>query len=373
VIKINAGNNFDIRNTELAMINAETILRGLAVSGIEIMGIGPDDLGLGLKSLLRLEQKSPIIIVCANISEFLPYIRLRRQGLRVLITSIVDPLLLKQRRKKIPTGIESPEKALSRLLRIIDHDLAIVVMHASRSRIARILSQCPDVDLVIDGESPGWGDNFKRSVRGSDIVPIVYNNKRGQYVNYIDVKMSEDGKLSLSKPKGIKVAVKKVTTDPKIEKIMVEYLERRKQFFREQNRKRRQRINQRMAYGVKNMFLGDHSCQGCHREIWHQWIKSRHAQAIESLQKKGRELDSDCLRCHVTGMMEDNTIGGFKSLTATPGMAGVQCEACHGPGANHAQNPTTNRMLPGKDCLRCHDPENDPNFNFDQKWPRIKH
>ena len=58
--------------------------------------------------------------------------------------------------------------------------------------------------------------------------------------------------------------------------------------------------------------------------------------------KKSAGLDADkdytsdetCLPCHVTGYGEK---GGFTSISATPDLAGVGCEMCHGPGGTYTR------------------------------------
>ncbi len=46
---------------------------------------------------------------------------------------------------------------------------------------------------------------------------------------------------------------------------------------------------------------------------------------------KDYTTDEKCLKCHTTGYGEPS---GFKNLTDTPDLINVQCEACHGPGAD---------------------------------------
>ena len=50
---------------------------------------------------------------------------------------------------------------------------------------------------------------------------------------------------------------------------------------------------------------------------------------------------------------------GFSSAARTPRLAGVQCENCHGPAANHAANPDDPTSVPRVEvaatmCGGCH-------------------
>jgi hypothetical protein len=92
--------------------------------------------------------------------------------------------------------------------------------------------------------------------------------------------------------------------------------------------------------------------------------------------------------------MEGN---GFRDLRVSSSMANVQCEVCHGPAYNHTieqrifeqqrkraasssgsvtaftarQTPKTTAS-PGL-CLKCHNEENDDDFNFARDVKQISH
>jgi hypothetical protein len=173
----------------------------------------------------------------------------------------------------------------------------------------------------------------------------------------------------------------------------------------------------------KPTYVGAQVCLQCHPNEYAVWKGSRHSHAYEALEKASyrpslRQYDPECVVCHVTGFEYQ---GGFESETKTAHLKGNQCENCHGPGSAHANAPTDrslyiglapwkggdpNMKLPplgeivklaaadkvdrgainrlpadqqrvinsvSSMCLRCHDEENDPKFNFLEYFPRIHH
>jgi hypothetical protein len=119
-------------------------------------------------------------------------------------------------------------------------------------------------------------------------------------------------------------------------------------------------------------FVGDKKCAECHREAYEKLSTTPHQRAIRSLKKTHDEYDPECVRCHVTGWA---TEGGFLDFETTPDHVNVNCEACHGPGAQHSkdQSKTPAGRVDANTCLRCHDPDNSPHFDFEKYWPRIEH
>lgn len=153
-------------------------------------------------------------------------------------------------------------------------------------------------------------------------------------------------------------------------------------------------------------FAGAESCKDCHTFAYGIWSKSKHAHAYESL-IKGRPSygdawveriwDPECLSCHVTGWEPQEALrfhSGFFSKEVSAHLAGNQCENCHGPAAQHVQlekvwkqdgvltpevvtarknlqlNVTSAEQ---KVCVRCHDLDNSPKFNFATYWKEVNH
>jgi hypothetical protein len=69
-------------------------------------------------------------------------------------------------------------------------------------------------------------------------------------------------------------------------------------------------------------FVGAAKCKMCHKVQYASWETTKHAKATETAKAAtDREWGADCLTCHVTNASED--------------FQGVQCEACHGAGADY--------------------------------------
>ncbi len=122
-------------------------------------------------------------------------------------------------------------------------------------------------------------------------------------------------------------------------------------------------------------YVGSPACLTCHAGEHATWSEHPHAQALATLETKGEANNADCLKCHTTGYGEAT---GFPEGGASdhPGLAGVGCESCHGPGANHIAEdaPKRGTILSLGDkcdscvilqiCGSCHDDANDPGFEF---------
>lgn len=120
-------------------------------------------------------------------------------------------------------------------------------------------------------------------------------------------------------------------------------------------------------------YAGAEACVACHAAASASWKASKHAVAMQTLKAKEKHEDPECVACHAVGAKEK---GGFVSLTASPHLADVQCEVCHGPRKDHVANPTIKPKLAvaARDaCASCHNAQHSPAFVKDAYWKQIAH
>ncbi|MGA4643357.1 multiheme c-type cytochrome [Limisphaera sp. 4302-co] len=120
-------------------------------------------------------------------------------------------------------------------------------------------------------------------------------------------------------------------------------------------------------------YAGAEACATCHAEIHAEELQTRHAHALESLERVGQADNPACLPCHTVGY---GLPGGFVSRTLTPHLGGVQCESCHGPAGLHAANENDPLFRPRVEiaaqmCGGCHN-QDSHRTHFEQ-WAGSAH
>jgi len=113
-------------------------------------------------------------------------------------------------------------------------------------------------------------------------------------------------------------------------------------------------------------YVGARKCKVCHLEIYKSWEKTKHAWALAALDDEQLQ-DPKCLACHTTGF--DN--GGYGGRSGVANLGGVQCEACHGPGALYSRSSIMRDpklciemglvKVDSMTCVTCHNSES-PTF-----------
>ncbi len=121
-------------------------------------------------------------------------------------------------------------------------------------------------------------------------------------------------------------------------------------------------------------YAGSQSCAECHAPILKTETHTRHAAAFTNalFAAHGGQTNSSCEACHAVGF---DLPTGFVNTAKTPRLAGVQCENCHGPAANHAANPNDPSVVPRAEvaatvCGGCHADARHPTY---EEWTTSGH
>lgn len=119
-------------------------------------------------------------------------------------------------------------------------------------------------------------------------------------------------------------------------------------------------------------YEGAEMCSVCHATRHGEWMDTAHAGALKTLEEIKQDKNSYCLPCHTVGYGQPS---GFVDAASTPGLAGVQCENCHGPGGDHVANlgnpaydPTA--TLAAAICGGCHTDAHHPTYD---EWQESMH
>ena len=105
-------------------------------------------------------------------------------------------------------------------------------------------------------------------------------------------------------------------------------------------------------------YVGAKKCKMCHKKdgTFPSWECTPHASAWQNVDtlKLAAEKTEECKGCHSTGVTKKAVL-----------LEGVQCEACHGPGADYKKKSimedleaakANGLLIPDeKTCLGCHD------------------
>ena len=123
-------------------------------------------------------------------------------------------------------------------------------------------------------------------------------------------------------------------------------------------------------------------CGNCHVGQQASWELNGHADAWAGLQESGHAQEF-CENCHTTGPLGNSTNGpvGWAS-TSDERYHDVQCESCHGPGAEHVSNPDASQPIASlavgdlsdlanaTSCAQCHQGSHHP---FAEEWAQSGH
>ncbi len=343
-------------------VRFEAILDGELVMGIAAHNIGGPEILFGLKYLKEVMAAKQFPFISANLRDrqsgrlaFEPYRIVEAGGVRVMLIGVCQSYVTIG--GSIDWELDDPR---SSVLAALDtaagkYDRAVVLAHVNENDLRQLAAQLPEVDAVIGGPT------------GQSLAPI----RMGQV---IVASATNKGKFVVTLP----VAAGRQQTAPQIEIVELSdrftddpvQLENVRAFRKELGR--RDFTAAETGHATKGpRVAGTESCRDCHQAEFSIWESSPHAQAWQTLLTGEVHVDPACQLCHTTGYGQP---GGFESLSKSAARTAVGCESCHGPSQSHANRPKQRTPFTAREeCIRCHDHENSPRFDFDAYWKKVAH
>ncbi len=390
ILQVDAGYIFsedlNLEGTALrddARLMNDWIVRANEAMGLDVVNLGFHDL-LYAASLLKPDAKlkpEKSSLISANIKAAgdglaspAPYVikivtgKRLPQPVRIAFIGLSDlpPDDRKDAVAKSGFVIEDPlVAAKAALAEVRDKaDVTVVVGYLKLQTANKLAAQNDDLDLIIAADDRGVVFDPKQV----NNALIVYAARETKHLGELRLYTDAEGAVERFTARYVELD-SVIPDDPRLAEITASA---RKEIDAVQTRLAEEEAGVIAGKPLNTPFALSESCGQCHKAEYEVWKKTRHSHAFAALEEKQRMFDSNCVGCHSLGYRDR----GFVSVKATPQFANVQCESCHGPGAEHVKAPTAgNYKTPPKNrsCLVCHDRDNSPDFDFEKYWPVIAH
>lgn len=400
-------------------IKYETILAALRDLHYQGVGVGVEELRLGADFLVS-QQTAPgadqpaddLSLLSANVVLFdLPDLGTPRpfkvfdiNGLKIGVTAVLGASL---KAEVAPEGvntnitIKNPDDVLPGVVQQLQAEkpqLMVLLSHGSMDEARALAKACPEFQVVLAAGGPG--DPAGRPEKIGETWLIQAGHK-GRYVGVLGIYPDAKPQLKFEL---VSLDAGRFPDDARMRERMRDYQQR----LQDEALWKSDELLIKHPEGLK--FVGADRCGECHTKAFAVWKDSKHAHAWDSLIEGhdrpedenyiSRIYDPECLSCHVVGWEPQEMLryeSGFFDEATTPQLKGQQCEHCHGAGSAHvelearfqedaaavdaeklktlraAMRQTLEQAKKPTGCYYCHDPDNSPNFKFDDYWEQIKH
>ena len=376
VLLADAGNVFGYAGVQ-SRLKSATAIRAMALMAYDVLNLSNLEFSFGLDFLLQTTSSSPIPVISANIvyedtdepvtapSRIISFDNFN-VGLMGVVGKKYEKFILDANAEAArPVKVIDEMTALQQQVNALrnDVDILIVLANTGVDRAKEIAQDITGIDVIVCGH-------------GAETIPSYYYINK-VYIVKAGYEGTTIGKLSLSldgRNKIIDAAGTVITLEKTIEEdsgilaLIDEYHKSLKEYADELF----DFVPKQPSSG--GSYVGSATCAGCHASQTDQWNTTDHAGAFNSLAVNNQDYNPECVSCHVTGF---GYVGGFKRPDHTPEMADVQCEMCHGAGAEHAANPQPGygqiSPLDCDMCINCHTSDRSPNFDCATYYIEVAH
>ena len=344
----------------------------MGLMGYDAVGVGERELGFGYDKLKEQVGKSKVPFISSNLIDkksgkpaFKPYVVVRKGGYKVGIFSVIGPKIDLPadagQQLTIDDPIATAQKMVAELRK--QSDVVVALTHLGRVEGEDLAAQVPGIDVVILGHHPG----FVAQGRRVNAAVTVASGEQGQNIGM--TKLTMDGKKVSDLSSETLILMPEVGERADIAKLSKDFEDAQNALLQKEQQQTQLQDQKKQAPGG-DQYVGSETCQSCHKAEYEQWQSTQHAHAFATLQRVQKDATPECVQCHVVGYQRPT---GYVNATASGKLQNVGCESCHGFGTRHAMFEHTGGKVAEAVCLTCHQPANDPGWNYAAKLPRVSH
>lgn len=357
---------------EYQRLKFAAILRGLNRMGIKAHNIGGPETKFTPEELSQLARDTGVTWISANLipqppsagsespaNSLASHVVVEHDGRSLALIGLVDPQLV----TAPGWTTQDPVAAAVRIVRTVPADAYVVLAYFDEPGLRKLAEALPEVDAVIGGPT---GQALSPTPVGAAVIASATN--KGKFLTQLQWRMASQPRLQWQ---GADVAevVSTLDEDPQQVANLGEFYKLLAE--RDLTVEQAGLVDREKIQGQQMRIAGSQSCASCHAEEFNSWTESAHHQAWDVLEPKGAHFDSYCQQCHATGY---GMAGGFINVAQSKDRVDVGCENCHGPSSAHVADPHVRTPFQASEqCVRCHDHENSPEFQYDPYWNQVRH
>lgn len=377
------------------------IAEAMGVLGYDAVAVGDMDLGYGLDTLVADMKRYGLPVTCANLvvrgsresvaedtregrralaaarrhgTVFPPYRIVLRGGVRFGIVALISPDTRVRSASTADTlnaltwAIEDPEAWARRIVPEVRRhcDVVLLLAHMDLGVAERIARNVEGIDVVVVGHQIRSAPIGEPRRVGHTVV--LRATSRGQNIGVATLRLDRRGRL-----RDVRNRIHHLGADYPDDPDMARRVARFEEVNRRQQKVLYARAQLRAARNTgEGRYVGLGACADCHADAFDVYTRTAHARAFRSIAAGFHQRDGNCIGCHVTGWRDRGGYAGIRLRGAPIDLVDVQCEACHGPGAEHSRDGRYAERA-REACVRCHTPDEDPDFDFERDWPKVEH
>ncbi len=350
---------FADKNKDITMLEVLPLLKYDAIT------VGDQDFLHGMNFFTNNFIKNKFPIISANIDiKSAPYVIKKISGIRVGVIGVTSSKAFnffpEENRGEIK--VHDIYKNIDKYLDEIKNkaDIIILLSHSGLDEDKKTAKIFPQIDLIVGGHSQ---NALKEGVKVGKTL-IVQAGSDGYFLGRVDMSLDKNKKISYISSQLIPIGIE-LKNDKQIVAIIKKY-----DFGFIQKAVEKQKLIKPITGSF--LTVAPENCGECHKKEFSAWKKSAHARSWQSLKNKKKTKSLKCISCHVSGFGKKD---GFINVNITSDMKNVSCTDCHYTQTDHLRkkNKKTVKTISEKTCIRCHDNENDADFDYKKALSRIKH